>query len=74
MENVEADFHAHEHADERFIVLKGRLVLEPEEETVALLAGHSDTVGKGTRHRAKAHQRVELLTIMEQDAPANGGT
>jgi mannose-6-phosphate isomerase-like protein (cupin superfamily) len=68
MQNVQADFHVHKHSDEMFIVLKGRLVLEFEAESIVLLTGQTHTVRKGVLHRAKADARVEMLTVMKRNS------
>ena len=68
MENVEADLHTHEKADEFFLVLSGKVFIDTEYEAIELNEGQSHTVKSGTKHRARAVGRAELIVVGGQDA------
>jgi mannose-6-phosphate isomerase-like protein (cupin superfamily) len=56
-------WHSHEREDELFLVLKGRLRIEMESETVELDAGQLFVVPKGVRHNPVAEQECDVLLI-----------
>jgi mannose-6-phosphate isomerase-like protein (cupin superfamily) len=56
-------WHAHEGEDELFLVLKGRLRIEMENETVELGEGEMFVVPKGVRHNPVAEQECHVLLI-----------
>lgn len=68
MENVEADFHTHDKSDEFFLVLSGRVYIDTEVESIELNEGQSHTVKSGTKHRARAVGRVELVVVGGRDS------
>lgn len=65
MEKYEAPWHEHSASDEVFIVLSGRLEIDLEEETHIVVAGQIFLVPSGTKHRARAEERVEILIYDE---------
>lgn len=65
MENFEAPWHEHPTSVEVFIVLSGNLEIDLEAETHSVLPGDIFLVPNGTRHRARAKGRVELLIYDE---------
>ncbi|NRB40950.1 MAG: cupin domain-containing protein [Pseudomonadales bacterium] len=67
MDNVAAKPHIHENTDEMFIVLKGKVSIETSTETITLTKGQSYTVTAGTKHRAIAQGRAELIVIGGKD-------
>src|SRR5882757_11434349 len=54
-------WHAHENEDELFLVLKGQLRIEMEQETVLLGEGEMFVVPKGVRHNPVAEEECHLL-------------
>ena len=58
------DWHSHEHEDEFFLVLEGRLELEVEGRDPFLLGVHQGvTIPRGVVHRPHAHGRTVLLMV-----------
>jgi len=58
------DWHSHEHEDEFFLVLEGRLELEVEGRRPFLLGVHQGvTIPRGVVHRPRAHGRTVLLLV-----------
>ncbi|WP_347332974.1 cupin domain-containing protein [Marinimicrobium locisalis] len=68
MEDVEANFHTHDNADEFFLVLSGKVFIDTDSESIELNQGQSYTVAAGTKHRARAIGRSELIIVGGQDA------
>lgn len=56
-------WHRHEHEDELFLVLEGRLRIEMEKETVELGEGEMFVVPKGVRHNPVAEDECHLLLV-----------
>jgi mannose-6-phosphate isomerase-like protein (cupin superfamily) len=56
-------WHSHEREDELFLVLKGRLRIEMESETVELGEGAMFVVPKGVRHNPVAEHECHVLII-----------
>jgi mannose-6-phosphate isomerase-like protein (cupin superfamily) len=56
-------WHAHEHEDELFLILKGRLKIELERGPVELGEGEMFVVPKGVRHHPIAEQECHVLLI-----------
>ena len=65
-------WHSHEREDELFLVLKGRLRIEMEHETVELKEGEMFIVPKGTRHNPIADEECHLL-LFERKSTAHTG-
>lgn len=59
----EYHWHKHEHDDEFFFVLEGRLFVDIEDKTTELLPHQGITVTKGLMHRTRAPQRTVMLMI-----------
>jgi mannose-6-phosphate isomerase-like protein (cupin superfamily) len=58
------DWHSHEHEDEFFLVLEGRLELELEGREPFLLGVHQGvTIPRRVVHRPRAHGRTVLLMV-----------
>ncbi len=58
------DWHSHEHEDEFFLMLEGRLELEVEGREPFLLGVHQGvTIPRGVVHRPRAHGRTVLLMV-----------
>jgi mannose-6-phosphate isomerase-like protein (cupin superfamily) len=56
-------WHSHEGEDELFYILKGRLRIEMERETVELGEGEMYVVPKGVRHNPIADEECHILLI-----------
>jgi mannose-6-phosphate isomerase-like protein (cupin superfamily) len=56
-------WHSHQNEDELFLVLKGSLKLEMEDEVVELSEGEMYVIPKGVRHNPVAEQECHLLLI-----------
>jgi mannose-6-phosphate isomerase-like protein (cupin superfamily) len=54
-------WHHHEHADELFLVLKGRLVIQLRDREIALAPGELLIVPRGVEHRPVADAEVHVL-------------
>ena len=56
-------WHAHDNEDELFYILKGRLRIEMEKQTVELSEGDVYVVPKGVRHNPVAEQECHVMLI-----------
>lgn len=56
-------WHAHDHEDELFYVMKGQLKIELENEAVTLQEGDFFTVPRGVRHNPVADNECWILLI-----------
>jgi mannose-6-phosphate isomerase-like protein (cupin superfamily) len=56
-------WHSHEHEDELFLVLKGRLRIEMEAGAVELKEGELFVVPKGVRHNPVAEEECHVLLV-----------
>jgi mannose-6-phosphate isomerase-like protein (cupin superfamily) len=56
-------WHRHENEDELFLVLKGSLRIEMEDEAVDLAEGEMFVVPKGVRHNPVAEEECHLMLI-----------
>src|ERR1700744_3711916 len=65
-------WHTHQHEDEMFLVLKGSLRIEMEDEAVELREGEMFIVPKGTRHNPVAEEECHVLLI-ERKSTAHTG-
>lgn len=54
-------WHAHDHEDELFLVLKGRLKIEMEAGAVEIGEGEFYVVPKGVRHNPVAAEEVHVM-------------
>jgi len=65
-------WHSHEREDELFLVLKGRLRIEMEHDTVELDEGQMFVVPKGLRHNPVAEDECHVL-LFERKSTAHTG-
>ena len=65
-------WHHHDHEDEMFFVVKGRLRMEFRDRHVWLEAGEFIIVPRGTEHRPVADEEVEVL-LFEPATTLNTG-
>jgi quercetin dioxygenase-like cupin family protein len=56
-------WHSHEHEDEMFLVLSGRLRIELEQGAVELVEGEMFIVPKGVRHNPVADEECCVLLV-----------
>jgi mannose-6-phosphate isomerase-like protein (cupin superfamily) len=69
----ELAWHAHEHEDELFLILKGHLRIEMEDGAVELDEGEMFIVPKGVRHNPVAVEPCHLLLIEKKSTLHTGG-
>lgn len=56
-------WHHHDAEDELFLVVRGRLLVEFRDHTVALGPGEMLVIPRGVEHRPMAEQEVEMLVF-----------
>jgi mannose-6-phosphate isomerase-like protein (cupin superfamily) len=59
----ELAWHSHDHEDELFFVLKGKLLIEMEAGSVELSEGQAFVVPKGVRHNPVAESECHVMLI-----------
>ena len=59
----EFHWHKHDHEDEFFYVIDGRLTIEVKDKTVELSPQQAFTVSRGVEHRTRAEVRTVMLMI-----------
>lgn len=67
-------WHAHEHEDEMFLVLKGELLLEMETGNVLLHEGEMLVVPKGVRHNPVAESECHVMLVERKSTLHSGDT
>ena len=65
-------WHVHDHTDDFFLVLKGRLRIELRDCSIELGPGELFVVPKGVEHRPVADEEVHLLLIEPTGTPNTG--
>ena len=62
---IEGEFHWHKHdnEDEFFFVVEGKLLLDLEGETLALLPNQGYTVPRKVMHRTRANEKTIVLMV-----------
>jgi mannose-6-phosphate isomerase-like protein (cupin superfamily) len=65
-------WHSHQEEDELFFILKGRLRIEMEGETVELKEGEMFVVPKGVRHNPVAEEECHILLIERKTTQHTG--
>lgn len=68
----EFHWHKHDHEDEFFFVVDGRLLVDLENETIELTPHQGFTVPKGVLHRTRAPERTTMLMIEGAGVTATG--
>jgi mannose-6-phosphate isomerase-like protein (cupin superfamily) len=66
-------WHAHDKEDEMFLVLKGQLIIEMEEETAILNEGDFFVVPQGVRHNPIANEECLILLFEKKTTLHTGG-
>ena len=64
--------HHHEHEDELFYVIKGKMKMEFEDHSEEINEGEFIIIPKGTRHRPSADQETHIL-LFEPNTTLNTG-
>jgi mannose-6-phosphate isomerase-like protein (cupin superfamily) len=59
----EYHWHKHDHDDEFFYVVEGKLLIDMESRTVELTPRQGFVVPKGVMHRTRAPQRTVILMV-----------
>lgn len=54
-------WHAHEHEDELFMIIKGALIIEFRDKTITLNEGEIYIIPKGVEHKPIAKEEVHVL-------------
>jgi mannose-6-phosphate isomerase-like protein (cupin superfamily) len=65
-------WHAHDNEDELFYILKGRLRIEMEKQTVELREGDVYVVPKGVRHNPVAEEECHVMLIERKSTQHTG--
>jgi mannose-6-phosphate isomerase-like protein (cupin superfamily) len=65
-------WHHHEHEDELFLVVHGKLIMEFREKTVEVSPGEFIIVPRGVEHKPVAENEVHVL-LFEPDTTLNTG-
>lgn len=62
---IQNDFvwHKHNHTDEVFIVLEGKMSIEFKNETINLEEGEMIVVPKGTKHKPFANDEASIMLV-----------
>jgi mannose-6-phosphate isomerase-like protein (cupin superfamily) len=68
----EFHWHKHDHEDEFFFVLSGKLVIDLKDRSVELLPHQGLTVPKGMVHRTRAPERTVMLMIEAKTVTPTG--
>lgn len=66
-------WHLHEHEDEMFMVLEGRLAIALEAEVVELNSGQIFVVPKGARHQPVADEECLIMLFEPKSTEHMGG-
>ena len=59
----EYHWHKHDHDDEFFFVLQGKLIIDLEDRTIVLHPNEGVTITKGVMHRPKAPIKTVMLMV-----------
>ena len=65
-------WHAHEHEDELFMIIKGSLILEFRDKTIELNEGEIYIIPKGVEHKPIAKEEVHVLLFEPLDIKHTG--
>jgi mannose-6-phosphate isomerase-like protein (cupin superfamily) len=67
------DWHAHDHEDEAFLVLRGRIAIDFRDGAVELDEGDFVVVSKGLEHRPRSLTREPIVLMFEPATTLNTG-
>ncbi len=65
-------WHSHEHEDELFIVIKGKLVVHFRDGKTELNPGELLVIPRGVEHKPVAEEETHLLNITQKEAKTTG--
>ena len=65
-------WHAHEHEDELFMIIKGSLMIEFRDKTIKLNEGEMYIIPKGVEHKPIAQEEVHVLLFEPLDIKHTG--
>lgn len=65
-------WHAHEHEDELFLVVRGELRIELETELLTLHEGELVIIPRGVRHRPIAQEEVQVMLFEPKSTVSTG--
>jgi mannose-6-phosphate isomerase-like protein (cupin superfamily) len=65
-------WHHHDHEDELFLVIQGKLIMEFRDKTVEVTPGEFIIVPKGVEHKPVAHEETHIL-LFEPATTLNTG-
>ena len=65
-------WHQHEHTDEVFIVIEGKIGIEFENETIEINEGEMIVIPKGKQHRPFAKQEAKIMLIEPRSVVITG--
>ncbi len=68
----EFNWHSHDHTDDFFMVLSGKLIIQLRDGDVELNPGELYVVPKGVEHCPKAEEETHLLLIEPAGTPNTG--
>lgn len=68
----ELAWHSHEDEDELFLVLKGQLRIEMQDQTIELAEGEMFVVPKGVMHNPVAEQECHIMLIEKKTTQHTG--
>ena len=71
---IEGEFHwhKHDHDDEYFMVLEGKLLIDLEGQTIELGPLEGVTISRGVMHRPRAPQRTVVMLVETADIVPTG--
>lgn len=67
------DWHAHEHEDEAFMVLKGSIAIDFRDGSVEMGEGDFLSVPKGVEHRPRSLSPEPIVLLFEKATTVNTG-
>ena len=67
------DWHAHEHEDEAFLVLRGRIAIDFRDGTVELASGEFIVVPRAVEHRPRSLSEQPVVLMFEPATTLNTG-
>ena len=65
-------WHAHEHEDELFMIIKGSLMIEFRDKTIKLNEGEIYIIPRGVEHKPIAQEEVHVLLFEPLDIKHTG--
>lgn len=66
------DWHTHRHEDELFYVLKGKIYIDTEQQTIQLNEMEGFLVKKGIRHRSRSEAPAWVLLFEPKQTKTKG--